>query len=112
MPACGASVAPSTPMNGRLTTAARPNFGMLARDAAMLAGHPGAPKSKYDEYIGNNYGTYVGIFDYPGSVKEIGHIKGGGGQLCNTSCTVAGQKRSGTLPVKTRSPSTPSLRGH
>jgi hypothetical protein len=81
--ACGgSSVAPSSAMSGMLTTAARPNLGLLPRNLAMPATRTPISSSKYYEYIGNDYGTYVGIFDYPKSDDEIGKIAGGGGQLC------------------------------
>ncbi len=42
----------------------------------------GPVKSKYYEYIINDYTTYASIFDYPKSDKQIGSIKNVGGQGC------------------------------
>ncbi|MBV9718492.1 MAG: hypothetical protein JOZ77_04190 [Candidatus Eremiobacteraeota bacterium] len=90
--ACGGgpSVAPTTVapdvryvgrtllVNGRPVTAARLN--PLPRYATIV---PDARASSKDfEYIFSEYGTYASIFDYPTSVKQVGSIKGDGGQGC------------------------------
>ena len=40
------------------------------------------PRSKYYEYIIDDYGTYAGIFDYPKGTAAIGYINNVGGQGC------------------------------
>ena len=52
-----------------------------ALDGESTAAAPRA-KSKVFEYISDIYGSYVGIFDYPKSDRQIGTIKGVGGQGC------------------------------
>jgi hypothetical protein len=99
--ACGGStVAPSTAalnvtyvgrtlsMNGRLVTAARlsplPQYATIIPDRHK--------ESNRFEYVFNEYGTYASIFDYPKSVKQIGKIKGLGGQGCTNVLYGYGKK--------------------
>jgi hypothetical protein len=51
-----------------------------------------ATKSKYFDYIDNDYGTYASIFDYPTSDKQIGTIKNVGGQMCTNVLYGYGKK--------------------
>jgi hypothetical protein len=85
--ACAApTVAPSSAaLNGGYageTTAA------VTRNLSALPRHPSIvpdriAKSKYYEYVINDYGSYATIFDYPNSDKQIGTIHDGvGGQGC------------------------------
>ncbi|MBV9719766.1 MAG: hypothetical protein JOZ77_10625 [Candidatus Eremiobacteraeota bacterium] len=75
-------------VNGRPVTAAEvrtlPRFATIAPDAST--------KAKHFEYIFNDYGTYASIFDYPTSVKEIGSIRGDGGQGCTNVLYGYGKK--------------------
>jgi hypothetical protein len=99
--ACGGStVAPSTAalnvtyvgrtlsVNGRLVTAARlsplPQYATIIPDRHK--------ESNRFEYVFNEYGTYASIFDYPKSVKQIGKIKGLGGQGCTNVLYGYGKK--------------------
>jgi len=90
--ASGSAVAPSNPtlnleykagtafVNGRPVTAARPNLNAMPRfnpiDAAPAA------KTKYYDYIINNYGSFAAIFNYPTGQKQIGKVNNVGGQGC------------------------------
>ena len=80
----GSAVAPSSaPLNSEYageTTAASPNLG--ARPAYTTILPDRHVKSKYYEYIINDYTTYASIFDYPKSDKQIGTIYNVGGQGC------------------------------
>ena len=82
--ACASAVAPSNaPLNSEYageTTAASPNLGARPAYTTMLPDRP--VKSKYYEYIINDYGSYASIFDYPNSDKQIGSINNVGGQGC------------------------------
>jgi hypothetical protein len=73
--ACGGStIAPSN---------AAPDARYVGRTLSLAPILPDRPaKSKYFEYIIDDYGTYAGIFDYPKSVHQIGTIKDVGGQGC------------------------------
>jgi hypothetical protein len=75
-------------VNGRLVTAAR--LSPLPRYATILPDRHA--KSKTFEYIGDIYGSYVGIFDYPKSDKEIGQIANAGGQACTNVLYGYGKK--------------------
>ena len=97
----GSAVAPSSPalsgaytyigktlwVNGRPVTAAR--LSPMPRYATMVPDYHG--KKKF-EYIFNNYGTYASIFEYPKSVKEVGQIRGVGGQGCTNALYGYGKK--------------------
>jgi hypothetical protein len=78
----GATVRGAAFANG-LTTAARPN--VSHRYESMVSDVSAESKSKYYEYIFNEYGTYAGIFNYPTGVKEIDQISGLGGQGCTNA---------------------------
>jgi len=65
-------------VNGMPVTAAR--LSPLPRYASFVPDR--IPTSHIYEYISNNYGTYVDIFDYPKSDREIGSIEHIGGQAC------------------------------
>ena len=84
----GSAVAPSTSGTTAeyLGTSAIPVFGAHPK-ARALPGYPMIlpdviPKSKYYEYIINDYGTYAGIFEYPKSDAMVGKITNVGGQGC------------------------------
>jgi hypothetical protein len=79
-------------VSGMLTTAARPNLGAPSRYEPVLPDGPAITKSKFYEYIFNEYGTYAGIFDYPKSTQEIGQISGLGGQGCSNVLYGYGKK--------------------
>jgi hypothetical protein len=86
----GAAVAPSTAslnvayvgrilsVNGQLVTAARleplPRYATIVPDLRA--------KSKFFEYVINDYGSYAAIFEYPKYDKQIGKIDDVGGQGC------------------------------
>jgi hypothetical protein len=98
--ACSSAGAPSTGglnyqyvgkvlyVNGRPVTAARLN--PMPRYATLVPDRH--TKSKTFEYVFNYYETYASIFDYPKSVKEIGQIKGDGGQGCTNVLYGYGKK--------------------
>lgn len=101
--ACGSANAP-TPVSGGETggysgyigTSAIPVMGTRAKSRAP-AGFPAIvpeaiPKSKYYEYIINDYGTYATIFDYPKSDAMIGKITNVGGQGCTNKLYGYGDK--------------------
>ncbi|HEX3370014.1 MAG TPA: hypothetical protein VHS56_10605 [Candidatus Cybelea sp.] len=101
--ACGGSaVAPSNAalgyvrgpvsLNGRLVTAARPNPGGLLPHLAIVPDRAAKTRSKYYEYVINNYGSYAGIFNYPKSTDEIGTIGNVGGQGCTNVLYGYGRK--------------------
>jgi hypothetical protein len=75
-------------VNGRPVTAARlsplPTYATILPDRHK--------KSKYYEYVFNNYGSYASIFDYPKSDQEIGMIAGDGGQGCTNVLYGYGKK--------------------
>jgi hypothetical protein len=77
-------------VNGRLVTAAHPNLSALSRYPTIVPDRHA--KSKYFEYIINDYGTYAGIFDYPKSDKQIGKINDVGGQGCTNVLYGYGKK--------------------
>src|ERR1700683_2765614 len=54
-------------VNGRLVTAAHANLSAVPGYATMVPNRHA--KSKYFEYIINDYTTFAGIFDYPKSDK-------------------------------------------
>jgi hypothetical protein len=99
----GSTIAPSTSgvgpeyrdgiawINGRPITAARPNPSGFLNAASVLA--PAAkPKSKYFDYIINDYGSYATIFNYPTSNKQIGTVNDVGGQGCTNVLYGYGKK--------------------
>jgi hypothetical protein len=49
-------------------------------------------KSEYFDYIFNDYGSYADIFNYPASKKQVGSIKGAGGQGCTNVLHGYGKK--------------------
>src|SRR5579871_22438 len=49
-------------------------------------------RSKYYEYIIDDYGTYAGIFDYPKGTAAIGYINNVGGQGCTNVLYGYGKK--------------------
>jgi hypothetical protein len=75
-------------VNGRLVTAAR--LSPLPRYATILP--EAKTKSKSFEYVFGDYGSYGSIFDYPKSTKQIGTIKGLGGQGCTNVLYGYGKK--------------------
>jgi len=77
-------------VNGRLVTAAHPNLSALSRYATIVPDRHA--KSKYFEYIINDYGTFAGIFDYPKSDAQIGKITNVGGQGCTNVLYGYGKK--------------------
>jgi hypothetical protein len=77
-------------VNGMQVTAARANLNALPRYATILP--DGGAKSKYFEYIINDYGSYASIFDYPKSDKQIGSINNVGGQACTNVLYGYGKK--------------------
>ena len=77
-------------VNGRLVTAAHANLSALPGYATMVPNRHA--KSKYFEYIINDYGTFAGIFDYPKSDKQIGTIDDVGGQGCTNVLYGYGKK--------------------
>jgi hypothetical protein len=76
-------------VNGVPVTAARPNPNAVPRFAILPVLRA---KSKYYEYIFNDYGTYGRIFDYPKSDAQIGSIAGAGGQGCTNVLYGYGKK--------------------
>jgi hypothetical protein len=78
----GADVRGAAFANG-MTTAVRPNASH--RYESVVSNLRADSKSKYYEYIFNEYGTYAGIFNYPTGVAEIGQISGLGGQGCSNA---------------------------
>jgi hypothetical protein len=60
--------------------------GGLAADPAATA------KTKYFDYIDNDYGTYASIFNYPASDKQIGTLNDVGGQACTNVLYGYGKK--------------------
>ncbi|HEY4434072.1 MAG TPA: hypothetical protein VGM99_06680 [Candidatus Cybelea sp.] len=91
--ACGAG-SPAAPSNavGRLSTAARPNLSGLSRYPTIASGQAANSKSKYFEYVINDYGSYAGIFNYPKSKNQIGTIDDVGGQGCTNVLYGYGKK--------------------
>jgi hypothetical protein len=82
---CGApTVAPSAAALNPTYVASLPNLPRYATNVPDW--QPTVPDRHYNsktfEYIINDYGTYASIFDYPKSDKQIGSIKGVGGQGC------------------------------
>jgi hypothetical protein len=75
-------------VNGRPVTAAR--LSPLSAYATILPDRH--KKSKYYEYVFNEYETYASIFDYPKSDQEIGSINGLGGQGCTNVLYGYGKK--------------------
>ncbi len=69
-------------VNGRLSTAARPNLSGLPRYQTIVPDLTANSTTKHFEYIINFYGSFASIFDYPTSVKQIGTINNVGGQGC------------------------------
>ncbi len=87
----GSPVAPSNAV-GRLSTAARPNLSGPSRYPTIVPDQAAKAKSKYFEYVINNYGSYAGIFNYPKSSKQIGTITNVGGQGCTNVLYGYGKK--------------------
>jgi hypothetical protein len=77
-------------VNGRLVTAAQANRSALPGYPTMVPNRHA--KSKYFEYIINDYTTFAGIFDYPKSDKQIGTIENVGGQGCTNVLYGYGKK--------------------
>jgi hypothetical protein len=75
-------------VNGRLVTAARlgapPRYSTIVPDRRA--------KSKYFEYVINDYGSYAAIFDYPNSDQQFGTIDDVGGQGCSNVLYGYGKK--------------------
>jgi hypothetical protein len=69
-----------------------PNLRTLHHYAPNLPGVTANAKSKYFDYIINDYGSYATIFNYPTSKKAIGSIKGAGGQGCTNVLYGYGKK--------------------
>jgi hypothetical protein len=74
-------------VNGSPITAERLN--PLPRYAELV---PDKTKSKFYEYVINDYRSYASIFDYPKSTKMIGQINGAGGQGCTNVLYGYGKK--------------------
>ncbi|HEY1884059.1 MAG TPA: hypothetical protein VGG51_13570 [Candidatus Cybelea sp.] len=87
----GSAVAPSNAV-GRPSTAARPNLRGLPYSPTVVPDQAAKSKSKYFEYVINNYGSYAGIFNYPKSTKQIGTIDNVGGQGCTNVLYGYGKK--------------------
>lgn len=68
-------------VDGRPVTAAR--LMPMPRYFDLVPSPMTKPKSY--EYISNNYGTYIDIFDFPKSDQEIGKIEHIGGQACTNA---------------------------
>ena len=79
-------------VNGRPTTAARPDSSGLFRTAASLMAPEAKTTSKNFDYIINDYGSYATIFNYPKSDKQIGTINDVGGQGCTNVLYGYGKK--------------------
>ncbi|HEY6485747.1 MAG TPA: hypothetical protein VIX83_05140 [Candidatus Cybelea sp.] len=100
----GSSVAPSTTVlngahigrtaavNGRLSTAARPNLNALLRYPTIVPDQAAKSKSKYFEYVISFYGSFASIFNYPKSTNQIGTINNVGGQGCTNVLYGYGKK--------------------
>ncbi len=97
--ACGgaSSVAPSTAALGggyvgtsAITVGAAQSMRAMSRFATVAPQK--IPKSKYYEYIIDDYGTYAGIFEYPKSTKAVGYIQNVGGQGCTNVLYGYGKK--------------------
>ncbi|HEY3676816.1 MAG TPA: hypothetical protein VGK84_12595, partial [Candidatus Tumulicola sp.] len=99
----GSAMAPSSPtlnleykagvayVNGKPTTAARPNLGARSVGAALLP-NAIANTTKYYDYIISDYGTYASIFNYPTGEKQIGTLNNVGGQGCTNVLYGYGRK--------------------
>jgi hypothetical protein len=80
-------------VNGRPVTAARPNAGALTRYPTVPLAPDAKSKTKYFDYIINDYGSYASIFNYPTGTKQIGTIEDGvGGQGCTNVLNGYGKK--------------------
>ncbi|MGA2760143.1 MAG: hypothetical protein ABSF08_07505 [Candidatus Cybelea sp.] len=89
------AVAPSkaalnTGYGGETTAAVSRKFGALTRYPMIVPDR--IAKSKYYEYVINDYGSYAGIFDYPKGDAEIGKINDVGGQGCTNVLYGYGKK--------------------
>jgi hypothetical protein len=69
-----------------------PNLHVPHRYQSILPDDAALAKSTYYDYIINEYGSYATIFNYPTGTKQIGSIKGAGGQGCTNVLYGYGKK--------------------
>src|ERR1700678_1211855 len=88
------AVAPSVPLAPAASASyVLPNWHVTHRYESSLPDVvDAATKSKYFDYIINEYGSYATIFNYPTGIKQIGSIKGAGGQACTNVLYGYGKK--------------------
>jgi hypothetical protein len=78
----GSTIAPAVSVAASNAGYILPNLRFAHRYQSILPNVTANTKSKYFDYIINDYGSYASIFDYPTGRKQIGTIKGAGGQGC------------------------------
>jgi hypothetical protein len=89
---CAGSSAVSPPTSAVTAGYTLPDLRTVHHYAPNLPGTIANAKSKYFDYIINDYGSYATIFNYPTSKKQIGSIDGAGGQGCTNVLHGYGKK--------------------